>query len=62
MNTQMYENKITQDNIKKLRDYNFIIIEPKENSRLACGDIGRGALADVNIIINKTLEILGLVL
>lgn len=50
MNTQMYENPIVQDNIKKLQSYGYRFIEPKE-SLLACGDLGRGALADVDDII-----------
>lgn len=50
MNTAMYENKITQDNISRLRGYGYQFVEPKE-SRLACGDVGKGALADVADII-----------
>lgn len=49
MNTRMYENPVTQDNLKKLVQYGYRIIEPK-SSRLACGDVGRGALADVTDI------------
>lgn len=54
MNTNMYENPIVQDNIEKLRHYGYQIIEPKE-ARLACGDLGKGALADVGTII-RTVE------
>lgn len=50
MNTNMYENPIVQENLAKLRKYGFRIIEPKE-ARLACGDLGKGALADVDTII-----------
>lgn len=50
MNTKMYENPIVQNNIAKLKRYGFEIIEPKE-AMLACGDLGRGALADVNTIV-----------
>lgn len=50
MNTKMYENPIVQDNIAKLKKYGFEIIEPKE-ALLACGDLGKGALADVTKII-----------
>jgi len=50
MNTAMYENAITQSNIKKLQGYGYQFIEPKE-SRLACGDVGKGALADIRDII-----------
>ena len=54
MNTNMYENPIVQDNLEKLRKYGFEIIEPKE-ALLACGDLGKGALADVDVIL-KTAE------
>lgn len=54
MNTNMYENPIVQENLTKLKKYGFEIIEPKE-ARLACGDLGKGALADVETII-KTVE------
>lgn len=50
MNTNMYENPIVQDNLEKLRNYGFEIIEPKE-ALLACGDLGKGALADVDVIV-----------
>ena len=49
MNTAMYENPIVQSNIAKLTNFGYHFVPPKE-SRLACGDIGRGALADVNDI------------
>ena len=55
MNTQMYENPIVQDNIKKLQSYGYRFIEPKE-SLLACGDLGRGALADVDDIIDAGMR------
>lgn len=50
MNTNMYENPIVQANIEKLKSYGYRFIGPKE-AVLACGDVGRGALADVNEII-----------
>jgi len=52
MNTAMYENPITQSNIKKLIELGYQFVEPKE-SRLACGDLGKGALADVETIITE---------
>ena len=54
MNTNMYENPIVRDNLRKLRQYGFEIIEPKE-ALLACGDLGKGALADVETIV-RTAE------
>lgn len=50
MNTAMYENPIVRENLEKLKQYGFEIIEPKE-ARLACGDLGKGALADVDAIV-----------
>lgn len=49
MNTAMYENAITQGNIAKLQKYGYQFVEPKE-SLLACGDFGKGALADISVI------------
>ncbi len=57
MNTNMYENIIVQDNIEKLKKYGYEFIEPA-SGRLACGDIGKGKLADVNTIVGRVLEAL----
>ncbi|MDR0862048.1 MAG: phosphopantothenoylcysteine decarboxylase [Oscillospiraceae bacterium] len=58
MNTAMYENPIVQDNIAKLARYGYAFVEPRE-ARLACGDLGRGALADVETIIVRAYALLG---
>ena len=50
MNTAMYENPAVQENIKKLIGYGYQFVDPKE-SLLACGDLGKGALADIEVII-----------
>jgi phosphopantothenoylcysteine decarboxylase/phosphopantothenoylcysteine decarboxylase/phosphopantothenate--cysteine ligase len=50
MNTHMLENPIVQENIKKLIRCGYHIVESREG-RLACGDLGRGALAEVSEII-----------
>ena len=57
MNTNMYENKIVQSNIEKLKGLGYEFIEPA-SGRLACGDEGRGKLADVNTIVEKVLDAL----
>ncbi|GAA0085442.1 bifunctional phosphopantothenoylcysteine decarboxylase/phosphopantothenate--cysteine ligase CoaBC [Clostridium sp. CTA-7] len=57
MNTNMYENPIVQDNIEKLKKYGYEFIEPA-SGRLACGDLGKGKLADVNTIVERVLEAL----
>lgn len=54
MNTNMYENKIVQNNIQKLKSFGYEFIEPA-SGRLACGDIGKGKLADVNTIVERVL-------
>ena len=51
MNTNMYNNPIVQRNIKTLSELGYRFIDPKE-AVLACGDLGKGALADVETIVN----------
>ncbi|ACL77478.1 bifunctional phosphopantothenoylcysteine decarboxylase/phosphopantothenate--cysteine ligase CoaBC [Ruminiclostridium cellulolyticum] len=51
MNTNMYNNPIVQRNITTLSELGYRFIDPKE-AVLACGDLGKGALADVETIIN----------
>jgi phosphopantothenoylcysteine decarboxylase/phosphopantothenoylcysteine decarboxylase/phosphopantothenate--cysteine ligase len=50
MNTAMYENPIVRENIGKLAALGYGFVEPRE-SILACGDLGKGALAEVETII-----------
>ncbi|MDR3263988.1 MAG: bifunctional phosphopantothenoylcysteine decarboxylase/phosphopantothenate--cysteine ligase CoaBC [Clostridiales bacterium] len=57
MNTAMYENAAVRDNIERLKGYGYIIIEP-EDGLLACGDIGKGRLADVGVITKEILRLL----
>jgi len=45
MNVHMYENPMTQKNIKILKESGVIFVEP-ECGLLACGDIGNGKLAN----------------
>lgn len=63
MNTNMYENPATIENIEKLKKRGVKFIEP-DNGMLACKDIGKGKLADVDTIVdiidfylNKTNEL-----
>ena len=58
MNTAMYENPIVQANIEKLKGYGYQFVDPKE-SRLACGDLGKGALADVDAIVAAVKSAIG---
>lgn len=55
MNENMYRNKITQDNIAKLKKLGYVFIGPQKG-KLACGDIGIGCLADIDTIIKKVKE------
>ncbi len=57
MNTKMYENPIVQENINKLKKLGYEFIEPASGV-LACGDEGKGKLADVNTIIDSVLNAL----
>ena len=51
MNNVMFENPIVQDNIKKLQNYGYKIIEPSIG-HLACGYEAKGKLAKSEDIIN----------
>lgn len=57
MNTQMYMNSITQENIKKCKTHGMHFIEP-EDGLLACGDCGKGKLANIETMIDKIEETL----
>ena len=50
MNDNMYQNRITQENISKLKARGFVTIDPEEG-RLLSGKIGKGRLADSEKII-----------
>ena len=57
MNVNMYENPVVKDNIEKLKERGFIIMEPGEGN-LACGWEGKGRLPEIEDIlaeIEKTL-------
>lgn len=57
MNTAMYENPIVQRNIKTLTDLDYRFIKPR-SSHLACGDVGNGALADLETIMTEIMRLL----
>lgn len=59
MNTRMYENPVVTENLERLVKMGFQIIEPK-TSRLACGSVGKGALADVSHILDIVKQTLHL--
>ncbi len=45
MNTRMYQNPVTQDNLETLRRYGWEVIEPA-SGRLACGAVGLGKMPE----------------
>ena len=55
MNTNMYENPITQDNIKTLRNYGFSVIEP-DTGMLACRDVGSGKMPSETVLLEHILK------
>jgi phosphopantothenoylcysteine decarboxylase/phosphopantothenate--cysteine ligase len=50
MNASMWEHPATKENIEKLRKYGYFIYEPAEGP-LACGEIGKGRLPEVEEIL-----------
>ena len=50
MNTAMYENAVTQNNLEALRKYGMEIIDPA-SGRLACGDTGAGKMPEPETIL-----------
>ncbi|MGE5307910.1 MAG: flavoprotein [Deltaproteobacteria bacterium] len=50
MNENMYRNRAVQENCKRLRSFGYSFVEPKKGE-LACGKIGIGCLAEVDIIV-----------
>ena len=57
METNMYNNPVTQDNLHKLKVRNFVIIGPT-TGWLASGKKGLGRLADINDIIGGIRQVL----
>lgn len=57
MNTAMYENQITQQNLKKLTDFGFEIMEP-DSGEMACGTSGKGRFPEINQIYGKIIKVL----
>lgn len=55
MNTAMYENQVTEDNLDTLRRYGWDVIEP-ESGRLACGAVGKGKLTEPDVIVKHILH------
>ncbi len=56
-NTHMYKNPLTQASLKMIKLINAQIVEPVKKE-LACGDVGMGALADVEEIFYQSAQLL----
>ncbi len=55
MNVHMYENRIVQNNMKKLAEYGYEIIEADEGY-LACREIGKGKLPPEDVLVEYILR------
>lgn len=55
MNTQMYENSITQDNLELCRKYGMKVIDPA-NGYLACGDTGAGKMPEPAVLFEYIMN------
>lgn len=55
MNTQMFENPIVQDNLKKLEHYGMTVIQPAVGL-LACKDVGAGKLPPEEELMDYILQ------
>lgn len=59
MNTNMYDNPVTQDNLTLLRRYGWEVIEPA-SGRLACGAVGKGKLPEPEDLVQHVLRAIAL--
>jgi len=55
MNTNMFENPIVSDNLKKLEHYGYEIIDPA-CGYLACGDTGAGKMPEPEVLLSYILR------
>ena len=55
MNTKMYENPVTQDNLATLRRYGWEVAEPA-SGHLACGTEGKGRLPEPEALLELCLH------
>ena len=59
MNTHMFENQVTQDNLDTLRKYGWEVIAPA-SGRLACGAVGAGKLPEPQDLLQYILKAIAL--
>ncbi len=58
MNSNMWENPITQENVDRLKKHGYKFIEPAEGE-LACGYEGKGRLPELEVILKEVVEVIG---
>ena len=58
MESNMFQNPVTQDNLARLKARDFTIVEPGYG-RLASGKVGLGRMADVERVIGTIKQVLG---
>ncbi|MCL4163915.1 UNVERIFIED_CONTAM: hypothetical protein GTU68_031821 [Idotea baltica] len=56
MNTMMWDNPVTREHLDRVQGRGFTIVDPIAK-KLACGDIGIGAMAEVETIVNCIQEL-----
>lgn len=59
MNTNMFENPVTQDNLKLLEHYGWETIPPA-SGRLACGAVGKGKLPEPEVLLDYVMRFLAM--
>lgn len=57
MNTRMFQNKIVQDNLKRLEHYGMEVIHPA-SGYLACGDTGEGKMPEPEVLYEYIVKAL----
>lgn len=55
MNTHMYEHPLTREHIERLKGLGYVEI-PSVYKKLACGDTGYGAMAEVGTVADYVHE------
>jgi phosphopantothenoylcysteine decarboxylase len=49
----MWAHPATARHTSQLVEWGFVVVEPAAEKKLACGDVGRGAMAPVQAIVNR---------
>ena len=59
MNTNMFDNPVTQDNLTILKKYGWDVIDPA-SGRLACGAVGKGKMPEPETLVQYILKYIAL--